>query len=1328
MTTPYSKRKLSSCKIWLALTAICVIVPPALASGPLVASQAHGLMLAGNNTVCGVGENTHGELGDGTDIDRLTAVTAAAIASATGVSTGYMHSLAVQSNGTVWSWGFNDDGELGNGTTNPGPTPMPVSGLTGMTAVAAGQFHSLALKNDGTVWAWGYNGNGRLGDGTGTTRTRPVQVINLTGVVAIAAGASSSMALKNDGTVWTWGDNSSGQLGIGTFTQSLTPVQVAGLTNVMSIAAGEAYNMALKNDGTVWSWGAGGFGQLGNGSTAFQPNIVQASALTGVIGISAGVSHSLAVKSDGTVWAFGRNDSGQLGDGTISGRLTPVQVTGLTGEVAVAAGAAYSQALKSDGTIKAWGNNAHGQLGNGTTTASIVPVSSSTCASGVFATPGTSPLLSRLAASQNHSLVLKSDGTVWAWGENADGELGDGTIINRSSPVQAAGVTGALGISAGYMHSLAVLTNGTVLSWGFNADGELGSGTTNQRSTPLAVTNLTGVTAVAAGQFHSLALKNDGTVSAWGYNGNGRLGDGTGTTRLIPVQVINLTGVTAIAAGGNSSMALKSDGTVWTWGDNSSGQLGIGTFTQSLTPVQVAGLTGVVAIAAGDAYCMALKSDGTVWTWGYGGFGQLGNGSTAYQPDIVRASSLTGVIAIAAGVNHSLAVKNDGTVWSWGANGSGQLGDGSVTNRTTPVQVSVLTNGVAVAAGSAHSLAVQRDNSIWAWGSNSKGQFGVATPASSTVPISTLPGFVVLTGPVVAIETPSQSSVISGTTTVSGWAVDPFYSGIGGVVVKVDGNTVGNATYGVSRPDVCVVYPGRPNCPNVGFTFALNTSGLSAGAHTISVTATDTDGTPDSASASIGVTVPSSLPTISGQVTAAGVGLSGVTISVNGSQTTSTTTDASGNYSLSLPANGTYTLAPAKSGFSFSSPVTFSNLTTNQVANFSGIAVAGLVFYPVTPCRIADTRTAAGFSGAYGPPLMAAQSTRTFNIPASACGIPSTAAAYSLNFTVIPLGPLGNLTTWPTGLPMPNVSTLNDSLGTIVANAAIVPAGANGSINIFVTDATNVLFDINGYFAPQIPSGAGLSFYSATPCRIADTRTAAGFPAPYGPPSLAAQSTRTFNIPASPCGIPSTAAAYSLNFTAIPPGPLGNLTTWPTGQPIPNVSTLNDSLGTIVANAAIVPAGANGAINTFVTDATNLLFDINGYFAPPLATGLKFYPVTPCRIADTRAAAGFSGAYGPPALAAQSTRTFNIPASSCEIPSTAAAYSLNFTVIPLGPLGNLTTWPTGQAIPNVSTLNDSLGTIVANAAIVPAGANGAINIFVTDATNVLFDINGYFAP
>jgi hypothetical protein len=312
---------------------------------------------------------------------------------------------------------------------------------------------------------------------------------------------------------------------------------------------------------------------------------------------------------------------------------------------------------------------------------------------------------------------------------------------------------------------------------------------------------------------------------------------------------------------------------------------------------------------------------------------------------------------------------------------------------------------------------------------------------------------------------------------------------------------------------------------------------------------------------------------------------------------------------------------------------------------------------------------------------------------------------------------------------MPNVSTLN-YYSSVVANAAIVPAGTNGGINVYVVDPTDVLIDINGYFAP--PLSSGLEFYPVTPCRIADTRTFAEFPGQFGPPSMAGGATRTFGILSSPCaaGIPATAAAYSLNFTAVPPagGAESNLTTWPTGLAMPNVSTLN-YYSSVVANAAVVPAGTNGAINAYVVDPTDLLIDIDGYFAPPLASGLHFYPLTPCRIADTRTGAGFTGQFGPPTMATGATRTFTLPASSCGVPATASAYSLNFTAVPPagGPEANLTTWPAGSATGNVSTLN-YYSSVVANAAIVPAGTHGAINVYVADTTDVLIDVNGYFAP
>ena len=255
------------------------------------------------------------------------------------------------------------------------------------------------------------------------------------------------------------------------------------------------------------------------------------------------------------------------------------------------------------------------------------------------------------------------------------------------------------------------------------------------------------------------------------------------------------------------------------------------------------------------------------------------------------------------------------------------------------------------------------------------------------------------------------------------------------------------------------------------------------------------------------------------------------------------------------------------------------------------------------------------------------------------------------------------------------------------------------------------------------PPGSGLRFVPVTPCRIADTRNATG---PFGGPSLAAVTPRDFSVPAGPCGIPANAVAYSLNLTVVPLRPLDYLTVWPAGQSQPIVSTLNSGDGRIKANAAIVPAGLNGAFTLYATDPTHVIVDIDGYFVPASGSqNLAFYPVPPCRVADTR---NPTGTFGAPALSGGVPRTFPVPSSNCGIPSSAQAYAVNMTVVPTAPLGYLTTWPAGSPQPVVSTLNAPTGTVTSNAAIVPAGVNGAITVYVTNPTDLIIDINGYFAP
>ena len=345
------------------------------------------------------------------------------------------------------------------------------------------------------------------------------------------------------------------------------------------------------------------------------------------------------------------------------------------------------------------------------------------------------PYLS-IDAGSNHSFAIRNDGTLWSWGHNYYGQLGDGTTINRNTPVQISNLTGITTIAAGDAHSLAVKNDGMVWSWGSNTNGQLGDGTTINRNTPVQVSNLTGITTIAPGGMHSLAVKNNGTVWSWGYNYYGQLGDGTQTNRTAPVQVPNLTDITAIATGFHHSLAVNNDGTVWAWGCNINGRLGDGTQTNRTAPVQVSNLTDITTIATGSDYSLAVRNDGTVWAWGCNTNGQLGDGTTTDRNTPVQVSNLTGIVAVTAGYNHSLAVRNDGTVWAWGCNANGQFGVGtSTTTQKTPVQVSNLTGIVAVTAGYAHSLAVRNDGTVWACGCNYHGQLGDGTTISKSTPV-----------------------------------------------------------------------------------------------------------------------------------------------------------------------------------------------------------------------------------------------------------------------------------------------------------------------------------------------------------------------------------------------------------------------------------------------------------------------------------------------------------------------------------------------------------------------------------------------------------------
>ena len=344
-----------------------------------------------------------------------------------------------------------------------------------------------------------------------------------------SARTYTSMMTKNDNNVLSWGRNNNGQLGDGSTTDRATPAQIYGLNNVKEVSIGGYSAMALKNDGTVWTWGKNMVGTLGNGTLTdnFYPQQIQ--GFGGVKAVSTSAYFCAALKTDGTVWTWGYNQYGMLGDGTDNASLSPIQVLGLSNVKEIATGSYHCLALKNDGTVWIWGNNTYGQLGNGNFGNgydSFVPIQ----------VPGLSDIV-KISSGGYHSIALKKDGTVWAWGENYKGQIGDGTIICKTTPVQVPGLSNIYKINAGSDTNIALKRDGTVWAWGTNLYGAYGNGTTTSSLAPVQTSNLSGVYSVAIGFDHCIAIKEDGTAMAWGTNQYGQVGDGTITTRLTPVQI-----------------------------------------------------------------------------------------------------------------------------------------------------------------------------------------------------------------------------------------------------------------------------------------------------------------------------------------------------------------------------------------------------------------------------------------------------------------------------------------------------------------------------------------------------------------------------------------------------------------------------------------------------------------------------------------------------------------------------------------------------------------------------------------------------------------------
>ena len=659
------------------------------------------------------------------------------------VSYSYVHCTAIKTDGTLWTWGRNGYGQLGTNDTTHRATPVTTFAGGTNWKQASGLYAPAAIKTDGTLWLWGYNPFGQLGVNDTTNRATPVTTFaGGTNWKQVSGSGSHTAAIKTDGTLWIWGSNDYEALGINASGNRTTPVTTfAGGTNWKQVSASGNITAAIKTDGTLWIWGRGFNGQLGTNISYSNSDYIQTPVTTFAGGtnwkqVSAGYRFTKAIKTDGTLWTWG------------GAYNAPFQEGSGTNWKQVSSGRVYTAAIKTDGTLWTWGNGNDGQLGTNDTTTRNTPVTT-------FA-GGTN--WKQVSSGFYHCAAIKTDGTLWTWGQGSYGKLGTNDTTNKSTPVTTfAGGTNWKQVSGGGNQTAAIKTDGTLWTWGRNTNGQLGTNDTTQRLTPS--TTFAGGTnwkQVSSGSAHCAALLDDGVnkqLFLFGNNSNSQLG--FPITISIPDQVEgNHTNWKQVSSGGIHCAAIKTDGTLWTWGRGADGRLGTGDSTDRSTPViTFVGGTNWKQVSSGYAHCAAIKTDGTLWTWGSGGYGRLGRTSA-------NANRLTPVTTFAGGTNwadtptaepedlytisagnQTAAIKTDGTLWTWGSGADGRLGNNTATSRNTPVTTFAGgTNWKQVSSGSQHCAAIKTDGTLWTWGSGTDGRLGDNTTTSKSTPVTTFAG------------------------------------------------------------------------------------------------------------------------------------------------------------------------------------------------------------------------------------------------------------------------------------------------------------------------------------------------------------------------------------------------------------------------------------------------------------------------------------------------------------------------------------------------------------------------------------------------------------
>jgi alpha-tubulin suppressor-like RCC1 family protein len=639
--------------------------------------------------------------------------------------------------------GYYSGSVLGSPDTTAA-TQLPLVFPSTIVALAAKWGTAFALLADGTVWTVGYNYNGELANGSTQGSYSWTRIAGLSGVVQVAPYMNGAYALLDDGTVKAWGSNAYGQFGDGTTNSSLTPVTIPGLSGVTQIAAAGLGGYALLGDKTVRSWGNNDANRLGN-PAATGSTVVTVQGVSGATQVAAAVSSGYALLNDGTVKAWGNNSRGQLGDGTTTNRATAVSVQRLSGVRQVTASGYSAFALLSDGTVKSWGPNTYGVLGTGQGTTgnatSLVPVT----------IPGLTDVR-QITASQYSAYALLTDGTVQAWGLNEQRQLGDGTRLNRDTPVTVHGAhdVSALMSSNTTNNSLFLVRDPSVYAVAGQTVVSFAAGQTSTITAGATANVAATVTAAGLGAVSRTNVSfSAGNAASASPSSAQTDSSGVASTTVTSTDTWTRPGdsiaLTADVAGrGNTTYLQVVGANAYVVGNNETGQLGTGTTGDVSTPVQTSLVfpAPIVSMSSGFGNSRswgntsyALLADGTVWSAGSNAWGQLGT-SGGDRSTWQQVPGLPRIIQVAAGGGCVLALEEAGEIWAWGVNNVGQLGIGStVASTSTPTRVQNIDFAAQVEMGALSGYARLRNGEVWAWGRNFQGQLGNGDTADTNVPV-----------------------------------------------------------------------------------------------------------------------------------------------------------------------------------------------------------------------------------------------------------------------------------------------------------------------------------------------------------------------------------------------------------------------------------------------------------------------------------------------------------------------------------------------------------------------------------------------------------------